>query len=599
MSAGLVERPLAVKDAQQVLEVDATQGLVRAIVSVTGVVDEVGDIIEPGAYAKTLAARPNPKTCDGHDWAKPIGVAVHAEEWLPGDSRLPAQTKDGQPWPRAAGALVCDIQFNLDTERGEQAFKDVRFYSERGVAEWSIGYQVPPGKATRDAKGIRHIKEVDLYTVDPVLFGAAPLSMTLDIKSAAAVLARLTGHEEPEAIERKGGDPADEPEGMTAIVSAEAEGKGRTPDDLEVKYDTSPVGTPGGRQNWVDKVGGLPPFIRAIAHALIRNGKSEGNAIQIAVGTVQRWARGEGNVSAKTRAKAAAAIADWEKKKASSHAKALVYDPVLEVGEYAGHLPVEGKTAAPVDEAKAITDTGEDTLEFKAYPSLPGTFEERLDLVRRAVDAKYRPTDPSNPVSVWASVDGTTPDNVIITIWNDSEGKKRTVQMPYTVGSDGTVDFGPEEEVALVLVPQPVGGGDPNDPDLDGWLDTLADWMPPVDGTVKSVADTLERAMRLVPEGKAGRVLSGNNAGLLRQAVEHLVAVLKAAGLDINSNQPPADAAQANTTATDPTAVQEPVGAVAGKALDASAFPHPASGELLPGLPDPAAVLARIRAAQQ
>jgi len=87
----------------------------------------------------------------------------------------------------------------------------------------------------------------------------------------------------------------------------------------EQRYDVSPIGM---GKNWVTGVGGLPLFIRAIAHALIRNGHSESEAIQLAVGVVKNWASGEGHVTAKTRAKAAAALAEWEAKKAASHAKA-------------------------------------------------------------------------------------------------------------------------------------------------------------------------------------------------------------------------------------------------------------------------------------
>lgn len=65
----------------------------------------------------------------------------------------------------------------------------------------------------------------------------------------------------------------------------------------------------------------LPGYIREIAHALIRAGHSKSNAIQLAIGTAQRWARGEGKVKAETRAKAAAAIAEWEAAKAAARAK--------------------------------------------------------------------------------------------------------------------------------------------------------------------------------------------------------------------------------------------------------------------------------------
>jgi HK97 family phage portal protein len=86
----------------------------------------------------------------------------------------------------------------------------------------------------------------------------------------------------------------------------------------EARYDTSPL---GAGKNWVSGVGGLPAFIRAIAHALMRTGHDESQAIQMAVGVVKNWASGQGNVTAKTRAKAAAAVAEWEAKKAASHAK--------------------------------------------------------------------------------------------------------------------------------------------------------------------------------------------------------------------------------------------------------------------------------------
>jgi hypothetical protein len=604
MSAGLLERPLAVKDAQQVLEVDNDLGLVRAIVSVTGVVDEVNDLIEPGAYTKTLRLR-TPKTCDGHDWAKPIGMAVHAEEWMPGDPRLPKHTKDGQPWPKEAGALVCDIQFNMDSERGRQAFKDVKFYSDRNVAEWSIGYQVPDGKATRDRKGIRHISEVDLYTVDPVLFGAAPLSMTLDIKSAAAAaVARLS--EIPVNMERKGGSPDDIPQ--------------------EVKYDTSPVGTPGGRQNWVDKVGGLPSFIRAIAHALIRNGKSESNAIQIAVGTVQRWARGQGNVSAKTRAKAAAALAEWERKKGESHVKGLLYDPVLEVGPDAGHVEVKVASVQPMASlfddlpSPAAKTADENTVEFKAFPNLPGTFEERLETIRRAVSEYLRKwwkangPDPDGdgdddspsgdgaaPIEhgPYVSVEGTTDSAVIASLW-EPDGDRHTYQIDYTLDGDEP-KFGLPDEVRLTVVPQSLNdlaedaadGEDPDlDEDLEEWLATVADYLDPVDDMVEKAARAVSQVLALAPETKAGRVLSGSNAGLLRQAVEHLIAVLKAAGIEVNPNQAPADASSTlDTPDTSAPVTPEPVGPVAQKSLPTGEIPRDDD------LPDPAAVLASIDAA--
>jgi hypothetical protein len=91
------------------------------------------------------------------------------------------------------------------------------------------------------------------------------------------------------------------------------------------RYDASPIGT--SMKVWISKVGGLPLFARAIAHALMRTqGMSESQAIQTAIGVIRDWAAGVPNVyghgkpSAKTQEKAAAALAEWEQKKAESHA---------------------------------------------------------------------------------------------------------------------------------------------------------------------------------------------------------------------------------------------------------------------------------------
>lgn len=172
----------------QMLALDDAEGIVTAIVSVTGTEDEVADIIVPGAYRATLLKR-RPKVCWAHSWEHPIGRVLHIEEIHPGDDRLPAQTKDGQPWPREAGALVATMQFNMRSREGKDAFEAVRFYSETGECEYSIGYQVPAGKSTRDNRGVRHIKALELYELSVVLFGAHTMTGTIDVKSAIEVAA--------------------------------------------------------------------------------------------------------------------------------------------------------------------------------------------------------------------------------------------------------------------------------------------------------------------------------------------------------------------------------------------------------------------------
>jgi hypothetical protein len=149
---------------------DEARGLVETFVSVTGIVDNVKDIIEPGAYEKTLATR-KPKGVWSHDWNTPISRTESIEELPPLHPDLPKTLPNGDPWPKEAGALKVLTEFNLETQRGKDAYSDVKFFGDD--QEWSIGYQVPPGGATIDQKaGVRRIKHLDLYEYSPVLWGA-------------------------------------------------------------------------------------------------------------------------------------------------------------------------------------------------------------------------------------------------------------------------------------------------------------------------------------------------------------------------------------------------------------------------------------------
>lgn len=73
--------------------------------------------------------------------------------------------------------------------------------------------------------------------------------------------------------------------------------------------------------NWVARAGGLPHYIRAVAHALVRSGHSERDAIATAVATMHHWAGGGGDVTEATRERARAALAEWEAKRSEGHSK--------------------------------------------------------------------------------------------------------------------------------------------------------------------------------------------------------------------------------------------------------------------------------------
>jgi hypothetical protein len=83
----------------------------------------------------------------------------------------------------------------------------------------------------------------------------------------------------------------------------------------------------GPKKNWVEKAGGLPQYIKRIAKHLQEKGMTQSRAIATAVNVAKKMcAEGDLNypgiqhVNPGSRAEACAAVADWERKKAQSHA---------------------------------------------------------------------------------------------------------------------------------------------------------------------------------------------------------------------------------------------------------------------------------------
>jgi hypothetical protein len=75
----------------------------------------------------------------------------------------------------------------------------------------------------------------------------------------------------------------------------------------------------------VQDTGGLPDYICRVARAVKKSGHSTSEAIAIAVSRIKVWASGKG-VDKDTQAKAADALAEWEAKRAASHAKTAAKD---------------------------------------------------------------------------------------------------------------------------------------------------------------------------------------------------------------------------------------------------------------------------------
>lgn len=93
---------------------------------------------------------------------------------------------------------------------------------------------------------------------------------------------------------------------------------------------------PGGRspkRNWIENTepdgkGHLPPYVQHIYQAIEKRGVPRSKAIQIALGKVEKWSKGIGNVDAGTRAAARIAWAQWQALKAKNRALAEAERPV-------------------------------------------------------------------------------------------------------------------------------------------------------------------------------------------------------------------------------------------------------------------------------
>lgn len=147
---------------------DGQKGVVEAYVSIFDNVDLVGDIILRGAFAESIAAK-LPKGVWSHNWDLPIAKTLEAREDEKG--------------------LYIKAQFNLDTQRGREAYSDLKFGT---TDEFSIGFRVLDDEWRED--GVRVIKKAKLYEWSPVLAGANPATELISIK---------TDKKEDEVVEEK------------------------------------------------------------------------------------------------------------------------------------------------------------------------------------------------------------------------------------------------------------------------------------------------------------------------------------------------------------------------------------------------------------
>ncbi len=577
-----------------------TTGVVEAFVSITGVVDEVNDIIVPGAYAETLVKR-KPKGVFSHDWNRWVARTEVIEEWLPGDPRITqALTKAGRdPLPKEAGVLYVKTKFNLRTDEGRNAYENVVFFSETGECEWSIGYLVPAGKSSRDKAGTRYIKALDLYEYSPVLFGAAPLSGTLAVKSLMHARGATGSESVPTAplrdvlaaLGRKGAaGEVDEEQALADLhAAAEAEIDWEAVDaataSLESKYlalsvkakDSAPGdGNAENLRRW---------YVAGAGAAKIRWGTD---------GDLTRCHRIAAKHMTSDRAWGYCQLrhrdATGEFNPESAGAKGLpaveprsalldAYDPTVE--RKAGVMRAQDETPPvpgmrPVDDGLAggsdalADEPGDEVLESKAYPHLAGSYEERHAAIRTAlhealmgdvVERDGAMVPSGGIVREWDYVEivATYPDRVIArrSRWGSGGGgeAEETWEVGYEFDGDDVVLAEPEQ--VRLEVRASVERGDMG----------VSEVPEAVFAGIDAVTIGVKGLTDVALEAKAGRVLSASNEARLRQAVEHLVHVLRGAGVPIHPNGSDTDTRWDGTVDTTAPAGMAPMPPVDSKGM--------------------------------
>lgn len=141
----------------ELVDADAAAGVVKGYGSVFGNVDSDGDVINKGAYKKTIQENGQRiKYLYQHDMDKPLGKMIHLEE----DDK----------------GLMFEAQIPK-TQLG----KDVVELMKAGViTENSVG--ILPIQKEMGSDGYRHINEVKLFEISAVTLAANDQAMIMDVK---------------------------------------------------------------------------------------------------------------------------------------------------------------------------------------------------------------------------------------------------------------------------------------------------------------------------------------------------------------------------------------------------------------------------------
>ena len=156
--------PFELKTIQTLTGDDGVEvGVFEGLASTFGNQDMVGDVVEPGAFAATIARPGRIKMLWQHDARAPIGVWEDIRETAAG--------------LEVKGRLVLQVQ---------RAREALALLKAGAVDALSIGFSVMRGGADFDReRGLRRIKAVELWEISVVTFPANPAARVERIKARA------------------------------------------------------------------------------------------------------------------------------------------------------------------------------------------------------------------------------------------------------------------------------------------------------------------------------------------------------------------------------------------------------------------------------
>ena len=218
-------------------ELDEEEGIFSGYAAVFGNVDSGGDVIEPGAFTKTIA----------EGWERVKILALHNDCWLP----------IGRPLELREDSNGLFIKAKIsDTSMG----RDVKVLLKDGVlTELSIGYD--PVVFEYDEAGIRHLREVKLWETSLVTWAMNNRAVVTDYKDTAEPVERAKAMAEEAASDLKAGRKISSAR-LKALKEASASMKAATKALDSIikeategagKNDPGPVKRPSGDAGWAGK----------------------------------------------------------------------------------------------------------------------------------------------------------------------------------------------------------------------------------------------------------------------------------------------------------------------------------------------------------